>query len=229
MRVLGLVPARAGSRRVPDKNLARLEGRTLVRRALETALESNTFATVALSSESPEILAEAKGLDRVVRVCRPNELATDDALTYDVVVHALQELETGHDDRYDAVAVIQCTSPFTAPEDLIGAVEMLRREDAPSVVSIVRVEAAHHPLKLKRLEGDRLVPFIEDDKLLPSQALPPLWIRNGSVYVSRRGVIDGGELLAENILGYVMPAERSHDIDTPRDLALAELLLSRTS
>jgi len=226
VRVLGLVPARGGSQRVKRKNLAVLGGKTLVRRALETALASAAFDPVVLSSDSEEILAEAAGLPEVVLVRRPPELATDTALSYEVVKHALKTLEADGG-RFDAVAVIQCTSPFTAPEDLAATVELLGRSGAASAVSVAKVDKAHHPLKLKRLEGDRLVPFLEDDRLQPSHALPEVWIRNGSIYVSRREVIDSGQLVAEDVRGHPMPQERSYDIDTPLDLAFAQFLLQR--
>ena len=222
MRVLGVVPARGGSQRVPRKNLAILGGRTLVRRALETALAAGCFATVALSSEDDEILAEAEGLD-VVAIRRPGELATETTRALDVVQHTLGELEP-----FDAVAVVQATSPFTAPEDLAGAVALLERSGAESVVSVARLEAALHPLKLKRLEPDgRLLPYLEDDALTPSHELPPLWTRNGAIYVSRLEVLERGLLVSDDdVRGYEMPPERSYDIDTPRDLAFAEFLLA---
>ena len=226
MRTLAVIPARGGSRRVPRKNLARLEGTTLVRRALETALAAGCFEVVALSSEDDEILAEAEGLD-AVPVRRPSELAGDEVLAYDVVAHALAELEAARG-RFDAIAVVQCTSPFTAPDDLAGAVALLERTGARSVVSVVRLEAAQHPRKLKVMEGDRLLPYVESDPLTPSQELPPLWVRNGSIYVSRRDVLDAGMLVDEgDVLGYEMPQERSYDIDTERDLVFAEFLLER--
>ena len=223
MRTLGLIPARGGSQRVPRKNLAVLGGRTLVRRALETALAAGCFNTVALSSEDAEILREAEGLE-VALVERPAELATDTARAYDVVVHALDALGS-----FDAIAVIQATSPFTAPEDVAGAVELLERTGAASVVTVVRVPGADHPLKLKVMEGDRLLPWLAEDSMTPSHELPPLWVRNGSVYVSRREVIEAGLLVSEDdCRGYEMPPERSFDVDTPRDLAFAEFLLERS-
>ncbi len=224
MRTLAVVPARGGSQRVPRKNLALLEGRTLVRRALETCLAAGCFESVALSSDDEEILAEAAGLE-VTAVRRPEELATAKARAFDVVRHVLDELEPP---RYDAVAVVQATSPFTAPEDLAGALGLLETSGAASVVTVVRLESAIHPLKLKRLEPDgRLLPFLADDALTPSHDLPPLWVRNGSLYVSRRDVLDGGSLVDDaDTRGYEMPPERSHDIDTPEDLAFAEFLLA---
>jgi CMP-N-acetylneuraminic acid synthetase len=224
MRVLGLVPARGGSSRVPGKNLSRLGGKTLVRRALETALAARCFDVVALSSDDDEILAEADGLG-VVALRRPAELAADTALAGDAALHALRELDVQHG-PFDALAIVQCTSPFTAPEDVAGAVALLEKTGAESVVTVARAEAAHHPLKLKRLEGGRLLPLLEDDRLAPSHELPALWVRNGSVYAFRRDVVERG-LRAEDVRGYVMPPERSFDIDTARDLAFAEFLAGR--
>jgi len=224
MRVLGLVPARGGSDRVPRKNLARLGDRTLVRRALETALAAGCLDAVVLSSDDDEILAEADGLD-VIALRRPAELATDTARAREFVLHALRELDDP-ERPFEAVAVVQCTSPFTAPEDVAGAVGLLERTGAESVVTVARVDAAQHPLKLKQLEGDRLLPYLEHDRLAPSHELPPLWARNGSVYVFRRDIAEGG-LDADDVRGYEMPPERSFDIDTARDLAFAEYLVER--
>jgi CMP-N,N'-diacetyllegionaminic acid synthase len=220
VRTLGLVPARGGSTRVPRKNLAVLGGRTLVRRALETALAAGCFETVALSSDEDEILAEADGLDAVA-LRRPPEVSSETARARDFVWHALGELGD-----FDALAIVQCTSPFTAPEDVAGAVALLERTGADSVVTVSVADAAHHPLKMKRLEGDRLLPYLEDDRLTPSHELEQLWVRNGSVYVFRREVVERG-LEADDVRGYEMPPERSFDIDTPRDLAFAEFLIAR--
>jgi CMP-N-acetylneuraminic acid synthetase len=208
---------------VPRKNLERLGGRTLVRRALETSLAAGCFDDVALSSEDEEILAEARGLDVAV-ISRPAELSSDTARALDVVLHALGELERGG--RYDAVAVVQATSPFTAPEDLAGAMRLLEESGAESVVSVARVDAALHPLKLKLLREDgRLDPYLADDALTPSHELPPLWTRNGSIYASRREVLDRGLLVSDaDVRGYEMPPERSYDVDTARDLAFARFL-----
>jgi CMP-N,N'-diacetyllegionaminic acid synthase len=224
MRVLGLVPARGGSARVPRKNLARLGGRTLVRRALEAAVAAGCFDRVALSSDDYDILREAEGLD-VVALRRPPELATDAALVSEVSRRVLQELDDPAR-PFEALAIVQPSAPFTAPEDVAGVVELLRRSGAESAVSVVRAPASRHPLKLKRLEGDRLLPFLADDRLTPSHELPPLWIRNGSVYAFRRDVVERG-LDAEDVRGYEMPPERSFDIDTAEDLAFAEFLVSR--
>ena len=224
MRTLGLIPARGGSRRAPRKNLAQLGGMTLVRRALLTAIDSGALDAIALSSDDPEILAEAEGLD-VIALHRPGELATDRALAFDVARHALRAVEDAEHEPFDALALVQCTTPFTAPADISGAVEPLNASGAGSVVTVARIDDTVHPLKLKLLEGNRLTPYLRDDALTPSHDLPELWSRNGAVYASRRAVLEAGILVAADALGYPMPPERSLDVNTPLDLAFARFLL----
>jgi CMP-N,N'-diacetyllegionaminic acid synthase len=228
MRVLGIVPARGGSRRMPGKNLAEVGGRTLVRRALDAAVASGRLDPVVLSSDDTAILAEAAGMSAVRALPRPAELATDTALAIDVVRHVLAGLE-GEGDRFDAVAIVQPTSPLTAPEDVAAAVDLLERTGAESAATVVRLDHAVHPFKLKRLEGDRLVPFLEDDAMRPEHELPELWVRNGAVYVTRRDVVERGLLITADCRAQVMPRERSVDVNEAIDLAFAEFLEQRAA
>ena len=227
MRVLGLIPARGGSSRLPGKNLARLGETTLVRRALETTLAAERVDEVVLSSDSPEILAEAAGLP-VLAHERPAALATDTALAYDVALDALAAAEERFG-AFDVLALIQCTTPFTTAEDLDAALELLiAHPEEPSVVTIAQAPDLAHPVKLKRLEGERLVPFLTDDALTPSHELPQLWVRNGALYASRIAFLREGRLVSAEPLGHPMPAERSIDVNTPLDLAFCEFLLQRS-
>jgi CMP-N-acetylneuraminic acid synthetase len=196
---------------------------------LETCLEAERLDALALSSEDPEILSEAAGLEGLLAIERPAQLSTDAARSYEVIVQALEAVEEREGRRFDAVATVQCTSPFTAPEDVDGAIGLLEASGAGSVVTVAEVTDVAHPLKLKRMEGDRLVPFLEDDGMLPSHDLPQLWVRNGSVYVSRRETLEAGKIVSDDVRGYVMPPERSHDINGPLDLAFAEFLLERSA
>lgn len=226
MRVLGLVPARGGSKRLPRKNLAVLGGRTLVRRAIDTMLDSGAIDDVVLSSDDDEILAQADGT-AALALRRPAELAADRALAYDVAMHALGAMEERAGERYDALALVQATTPFARPADVAAVIDLLRRDGVSSVVTVCRIEDTHHPLKLKRLEGDRLTPYLRDDELTPSHDLPELWTRNGAVYASRRAVLETGTLVAADVRAVRMPRSRSIDINTPLDLAFAEYLLTR--
>jgi CMP-N,N'-diacetyllegionaminic acid synthase len=211
---------------MPRKNVAVLGGRTLVRRAIDTVLASGAVEDAVLSSDDDEILAEADGTP-VLALRRPAELATDRALAYDVAMHALGVMEERTGGRYDALALVQGTTPFTRPADVAAVVDLLGQDGVSSVVTVCRIEDTHHPLKLKRLEGNRLIPYLRDDELTPSHDLPELWTRNGAVYASRREVLETGTLVAADVRAVAMPRSRSIDINTPLDLAFAEFLLTR--
>lgn len=224
LEVLGLVPARGGSTRIPDKNLAEVGGRTLVRTALETCTAAGRLAAVALSSDDERILREGAEVDGVISVRRPPELATPTATSHSAVMHALGEIERTTRRRFDAVALVQCSSPFTLPADVDATIEVLERNDAGSAFSVTQLEHAYHPEKVRVLDGERLVPY--EDALEPRAAhqVDDLWINNGSVYVTRREILEAGSLASPDLCGYVMPPERSLDINAPRDLEFARFL-----
>ena len=227
MRVLGIVPARGGSKRLPGKNLAVLGGKTLVERALDVAVSARRLDAVVLSSDDPRVLSLAAPYAQVIPVERPAELATDTSPAIEYVHHALASLPA-EVDTIDAVAIIQPTSPFTLATDVDATIELLEESGAESAVTVTRVDQLVHPLKLKRLEGDRLLPLLEDERgRMAAHELPPIYVRNGSVYVTRRSVIEAGWILGDDCRAHVMPRERSVDINEPLDLALAEFLLAR--
>ncbi len=225
LRVLGIVPARAGSKRIPGKNLALLGGKTLLERSLDAATAARSLAAVALSSDDPAALAIARErYPQVAVVERPAELATDESPAIDYVRHALAQLPGA----YDAVAIVQPSSPLTAPGDIDATVALCDATGAGSAVTVMRLDHAIHPLKLKRLDGDRLLPYLEAEAgRMMSHELPPLYVRNGAVYVTRRATLDAGRILDDDCRAVVMPRERSVDINDPLDLAFAEFLLAR--
>ena len=229
MKVLGLVPARGGSRRLPRKNLASLDGETLVRRCMRTALACEELDVIALSSEDPEILAEAEGLNRIVVIDRPAELAKAATHTVEVVLHTLKVVEGGGGPKFDAVVLLQCTSPFTRPEDISGTLHLLTRTGAASAVTVTSIDHAIHPLKLKRMVGHQLEPLFEDDAGRTFDELPDVWVRNGSVYVTRRELLKRGQIISSDCVGFPMPRERSIDINDAVDLAVARVLVQAST
>ena len=230
MRAVDSARRHAGARSHPGagrlhppatQNLARLEGSTLVRRCLQTALRCPDLAAVCLSSDDPEILAEAGGL-AVTALRRPEGLAGAEVYVGQVALHALAELEAG--ERFDAVALVQCTSPFTEPQDISRTIALLAGSGAECAVTVSRVEHALHPYKFKRLVGDRLEPLFAEDAGRAAADLPEVWVRNGSVYVARRDLVDRGTFISEDCVAVPMPPERSLDINDARDLALAHVM-----
>lgn len=228
MRVLGIVPARGGSKRVPRKNVRPLGGKPLVVWAIEAALAAKQLARVVLSSDDDEVLALGAHHAEVVCLRRPDEISTDTAPAIDYVRHAQRELALRGEAPFDAIAIVQPSSPFTEPTDVDAGVTLLEQSGADSAVSVMQLDHAIHPLKLKRLEGDKLLPFLEEERgRMSDHQLPKLFVRNGSVYVSAAKTIARGEIIGEDSRGFVMPRERSIDINDELDFSFAEFLLGQ--
>lgn len=228
MNVLGIIPARAGSKRLPGKNLRLLAGRPLAAWVMDQARQARRLARIVVSSDDPGVLSLAAEHDPSWPLERPAALAGDESPAMDYVRHALGALEGAGAPRFDAVCILQPSSPLTLAADIDGTIELAERTGAESAVSIVAVDHAVHPLKLKRLEGDRLLPYWEPERgRMAAHELPPLYVRNCAVYVTRRDVLDRGLILGDDCRGYLMPRERSLDINEPIDLEFAEFLVAR--
>ena len=230
MRVLGIIPARGGSKRLPRKNVASLGGKPLVAWAIEAALGASKLSRVVVSSDDAEVLSIAAKYGDEVGLRRPDEFATDSAPAIDYVQHALSALEQTSEEPFDAVAILQPTSPFTLPEDIDGTVALLESTGADTAVSVMEVDHAIHPVKLKRLEEDRLLPYFEEERgRMAAADLPNVYVRNCSVYVTKRELIDRGIIIGDDCRGYLMPRDRSFDINEALDLQFANFLLGQRS
>ena len=229
LRVLGIVPARSGSKRVPGKNKRDFAGKPLFMWALSAARDARMIDRLVVSSDDEQILNEAAGIDPELALERPASLAGDESPAIDYVRHALSVLEA-EGDRYDVVVIVQPTSPLVLPEDVDGTIELLQRSGSDSAVSIQRVDQMVHPFKLRQLQGDRLVPFlVNEEGRMAAHEIPDVYVRNGAVYASRRDVIEAGDVIGADCRGYEMPRERSVDINDEVDFRFAEFLLERVA
>jgi CMP-N-acetylneuraminic acid synthetase len=172
------------------------------------------------------VLAIAAKYPNVVALRRPDELSTDTALAIEYVRHALLALERSGDAPYEAIAIVQPSSPFTLPEDVDACVKLLvGAPEADSTVTVMEIDHAIHPAKLKRMEGAKLVPYLEEERgRMAAHELPKLYVRNCSVYVPRRRTIESGSVLGDVSLGLLMPRERSIDINDELDWKFAQFL-----
>ena len=227
--ILGIIPARANSKRVTGKNLRVLNGKPLVQYAIEAALKSKLLTTVVLSSDSDEILKHATEYgDRILAIKRPSQFATDDSPAIEFVNHALEYLSQTKNKQFEYVAIIQPSSPLTIGSDIDMTIQALFDHDADCAVSVREIQCDHHPSKLLLLEENKLIPLCKEIKYKNMDVeMEKVYVRNGSVYVSSLNLIRQGRLLSENCAGYIMPAERSVDINDESDLLFAEFLLSR--
>jgi len=222
MRVLGLVPARGGSKAIPRKNLVLLGGKPLIQWTLDVA-SASCLERVVVSTDDREIAGFCESRNIEVPFIRPERLATDTAQTIDVVLHALQTLES----EFDAVMTLQPTSPFRTTHHIDECISLLADSDADSVISVVNV-GGHHPARMKYLENGVLIdpPFAERVENQPRQLLQPMYIRNGAIYLSRVSALRQRTFKGLKSLGYVMDLRDSVNIDDPLDLVVAEAMLS---
>ena len=227
-RILGIIPARGGSRGIPRKNLIKLAGRPLLSYTIEAAKKSRLLTRTVLSSEDPEIIQEAKKLGADIAFTRPAQLSTDSAGSASVVKHALEEIESQEANKYDYVCLLEPTCPLRISDDIDSALKLLIESGADSVVSVKKIEAPH-PVKTLLIKGGYLTPFLPDrwKSSLTRQELEPVFAVNGAVYAVKREVLlKTVSLWGERALPFIMPDERSINIDTPFDAALAEFLLT---
>ena len=230
MKVLGIIPARGGSKRLPRKNVQTIDGVALVVRALKTALAAATLTKVVVSSDDEEILGLVRRVSVQAVLRRPAALAGDESKAIEYVRHALHFLESDTGDVFDAVAIVQPTTPGVRPEDIDATVARLWEAGAETSVSVVKLDQLMHPLKLKTWDGVRLHPYIEGEgDRFAAQELPEVFVRNGGVYVTRRSVLDRGVVISADSTAHIMPREFSVDINDPIDLAFARFLLEGTA
>jgi N-acylneuraminate cytidylyltransferase len=220
VKVLGIIPARGGSKAIPRKNLALLGDRSLLEWACVAATHSN-LNRVVISTDDVEIASLGAALGAEVPFLRPPELSGDTAPTIDAVLHAIDSLL----EQYDAVMVLQPTTPFRTTEDINKCLALLNESNADSVISVVDV-GGHHPARMKYIDDGFLVdpPFAELGENQRRQELRRMYLRNGAVYLTRTEIVRRGTLKGERSLAYVMPAERSINIDEPFDLMVAQAL-----
>jgi len=218
--VVGLIPARGGSKGIPRKNLAPLGGKPLIAWTIAAALESQRLTRTVVSTEDAEIAEVARGLGTEV-LERPSVLARDDTPMHEVLAHAADDLRPA-----EALVLLQPTSPLRTAADIDAAVELLVTSGADAVVSVVEVPHQYGPASLMRLDGDRLVPF-DDRTYATRQQKPVAYARNGPAILALRPERLGADLYAGDLRAYVMEQRDSVDVDEQFDLELAEFLLRR--
>jgi len=229
MNFLAIIPARAGSKRVPQKNFRPFAGTTLTDIAMQQALQSKLLSHIILSTDSLEILAVEKKYPKIICLERPADISGDEAPAIEYVRHALASLESSAL-HFDVVVILQPSSPLRTAVDIDATIQLLLdNPTADSVVSVVKLDHMVHPLKLKTLDGNELKPFLEDeDGRFAAQNLPPVYVRNCAVYATWRADLETrNDVIGKRSLAYLMPADRSVDINEMMDFEFAEYLYQK--
>lgn len=221
---LGLIPAKGGSTRLAQKNVRALGGRPLIVWAAEAARASGVIDRLVLSTEDAGVAEQARSLGIDVPFMRPPELARDPAGVVEVALHALDTLEKAGE-RYDTIVILLPTCPFRSAADVRGAYDLFIERGRPFLMSVA--EYSHTPFAAYRMaEGGALAPVFPEYIELRSQQMPRAYRPNGGVHVLDVARFRAaGSYVADPLVGYVMPRERSIDIDTEADLREAEFML----
>lgn len=224
--ILGIVPARSGSKGVPGKNIKSLCGEPLIVHTIRESIESNCFIDTLVTTDSEEIREIAIKNGAIAPFLRPAELSHDTALATETIKHAVLEYESIKKITIDVVAMLQPTTPTRKAKHIQEALDLFSINDAESCMSVVKVDNAH-PFKMKRIVGEELIDFIETGlENPPRQSLPPVYIVNGALYIVKRDVIvQQLSFKGKKCIPYVMKPDDSINIDSIIDFKIAELVL----
>lgn len=225
---LWLITARGGSKGIPGKNIKPLAGKPLICHTIDHALGAGApLEDICLSTDSTEIREVAESYGLPVSFLRPAELASDTSSSYDVIMHALAFHEA-RGKRYERVVLLQPTSPLRTPQDILNAMALWTPE-IDMAVSVIPAKTNPYYGAFEPDSDGFLRISKGDGKYTRRQDAPDVWEYNGAVYVItadslRRGPMSG----FRKVVGSPMPAERSVDLDTPFDWAVAEMLMAQS-
>ena len=226
MRILGLIPARGGSKGVPRKNVRPLWGRPLITWTIEAARASQLLTRTIVSTDDPEIAEIARAAGAEAPFLRPAILAADDTPTLPVVLHALEMAEKT-DQPFDAVCLLQPTNPLRTAQLIDDCIRQFISSEADTLVSVLPVPAKYNPhwVYFSDLDGSLRLSTGVEPPISRRQDLPPAFHREGSIYLTRRRVlVELHSLYGARTIGYPVDPEWSINIDTPADWERAEQL-----
>ncbi|WP_116472412.1 acylneuraminate cytidylyltransferase family protein [Zobellella maritima] len=226
MKILAIIPARAGSKRLPNKNVKPLLGKPLIEWSIDAALGCQDITKVMVSTDSEQIGSIARSAGAEVPFVRPPELSTDTSSSGDVIKHAI-DFYHQKDEVFDLVMLLQPTSPLRTQQHIQEAIQLFYEKSADAVISVCPVE--HSPLWSNTIADDLSMDgFLRKElKNSRSQDLPQYYRLNGAIYLAKidRFMAETGFFLSKNIYAYEMQTKVSVDIDEEVDFLLAETIL----
>ena len=229
-RIVGLIPARAGSQRVPNKNVLQLQGHPLLAYTISAALDSGVFEKVIVSTDSDEYAQIALHYGAEVPFLRPNSLAQDSSADIGWVAHALENLALiGYE--FEIFSILRPTSPFRNASTIRRAYEEFSsRTDIDSIRAVEL--CSQHPGKMWRIKGDHLIPLlsVQPDGLdwfsSPTQSLPEVWVQNASLEIAfSRCVLESESISGNRIAPFKTVFPEGIDINSEFDFARAKMVV----
>ena len=225
-RVLALIPARSGSKGLPNKNIRPLHGKPLLAWPIMAAAKSRLVDEVVLSTDSPEYAEIGRSFGARVPFLRPPELASDKAASIDVILHALDAL-AAEDRKFDYVILLEPTSPLTDADDIDGALARLDEvsDRADALVGVSQLITTHPAFAVRVADDGLISPYNAPDfrHLARRQDLEPLYCLDGSLYVSTAEALRRERGFCHSrTLGYVMPRHKAFEVDDLVDFVCVE-------
>ncbi|WP_366669262.1 acylneuraminate cytidylyltransferase family protein [Lysinibacillus fusiformis] len=219
-KILAIIPARGGSKGLPRKNILYLNGKPLISWTIESALKSKYISECILSSDDVEIIKIAKKWGCTVPFTRPSYLAQDNSTSIDVVLHALEYYK-----EYDYVLLLQPTSPLRTVEDIDSCIEYVLKNNIEICVSVC--ESDKSPYWMYCIEDEKLIPIIQNEEMiLRRQELPVSYVLNGAIYIAKiEQFLKEKTFFTQNTYSFIMPKERSKDIDDIFDFKMCEFIM----
>lgn len=225
--VLGLLPARGGSKGIPGKNLRPLCGRPLLHWAAAALVGARSVSRRICSTDDMAVASAARDAGLEVPWLRPPELAADRTLVVDVIRHALDTLEQTAEPLFSHVVLVQATSPTVTSADIDGALALAIGQDADTVVSGFAA-GQRHPATMYTVREDGCVDWLfgSSQRMARRQDLPPVFVRTGLVYVMKAALVrERGTIYGDRILSWPVPEHRALTIDEEADFRLAEYMM----
>jgi CMP-N-acetylneuraminic acid synthetase len=223
MRYLAVIPARGGSKRIPNKNLITLAGKPLIQHTIEAAILSKKIEKIIVSTDDIQILNYCKKFNIPEVSLRPKELSRDDSPMTDVFKHIL-DLNI----KFDNLVLLQPTSPFRNSKHIESAIDLFESENADTLTSVINSE--NHPYYQWTIKGQKFKPFFSiEHQSIPRQNLPPALIENGAIYIINKKLVKEGKIYGEIIIPFEMDNISSIDIDTTDDLLWAEFIFTKSN
>ena len=229
MKILAIIPARGGSKGVPKKNIKNLNGKPLIYWTLKECDILKDSMDILVSTDSQEIADVCEDFGYEVNDLRPYNLSGDNVETLDVLSYEIKKQEANTGFKYDYVLLLQPTCPLRKAHHIKKCLELLDGK-FDSIVSIKSVEG-DHPFRMKRTAGNKLINFIDQgfEDMRPRQKLPPVYIRNGAIYLTKAELIrTNSTLVGDNCGFYEMNNSDSINIDNLSDFYSAEFIIKNS-
>ena len=226
MRILGLIPARGGSKGIPGKNIKLLAGKHLLEYTFESAKTSNLLSRVILTSDDPEIIKVAEKIGLEAPFIRPKNLAKDATTSLEVIKHALEVLKL-NGEEYDAVCLLQPTTPFRETGLIDSAIKKFTEGNFDSLISVREVPADFNPhWVFEEKDGHLKIATGEKEIISRRQELPKAYHRDGAIYLTKTSILTQQNSLYGKNIGFINTTGSPYvNIDLPKDWEEAEKLL----